>query len=213
MIRRLQYASGITPRIPSVADDVDRKACLSAPLPNRQRPIPVRQCRRGASVLRLLHARGPAAIGRRIGAIVVDAIQGIARGPGTHVSEERRVVVQPASAHRDTAAAVKAIRLMGRIQASLFGATPGRIFPAAVTIASTNQRAVLQPDVSRVRAEVHSAASASTTHRVAVSQVVRLRDGGAAAIALDMPAGSLPGWFGAAGDSQATKSLAREVET
>lgn len=83
------------------------------------------------AVLRLLVARGPAAIAGFIGTVVVDAIQRMHwRRAWPHIVQKRREIGQPALADRDPSAPVPGISGGKSVSAALFHGQPRAIFTA-----------------------------------------------------------------------------------
>jgi hypothetical protein len=79
----------------------------------------------------LLGARCPAAIVRRVIAVVVAAIERVLRGwPRAHIGEESHEIVTPAVAHPNAAAAVALKSSMAWIVAPAIQIKPGDVFNA-----------------------------------------------------------------------------------
>lgn len=90
---------------------------------------------RAISVLR--RTVSPSTVLGRVGAVVVDAVQGVFVWAASHVGKERRKTLAPPVAHADAPAAVSGIGLIGRPRASVFGALPCHPFSASTFSASS----------------------------------------------------------------------------
>lgn len=83
----------------------------------------------GATVVPLLHRCRPSAVLRTIRPIIIDAVQAVSFGTGSHVRDERPEVRAPTLAHGDSATAVVLVR---RIRLQLAAAT--HVQPRAIEI-------------------------------------------------------------------------------
>lgn len=117
-------------------DDVEQKyllrqACLSEPLPKRA-PLAVElDVPTAPVVVVLVNRQCPSAILRRVLAVVVDTFHGV---QGTrlrsHVSEERREVVQPLVTHRDATRPVVSVGPSASVVAPRLGSSPCSVLSA-----------------------------------------------------------------------------------
>jgi hypothetical protein len=94
--------------------------------------IPVHDKSRAAAVARLHRGRGPAAILRRIWALVVNPIKAVPRAwASAHIGQKHIVGVAPSCANRDAAAPIFRVRGRAPILASVDHRLPGAIFRRA----------------------------------------------------------------------------------
>jgi hypothetical protein len=107
-------------------------AQASGPFGDRKRLASVSERRTGASIVALLDARRPAAVARRVVAVVVDAFQSSALGSRAHVGVEVRKLV-PARTDLDAAPAVTRERGARWIRAALPHGLPHLIFGCPAT--------------------------------------------------------------------------------
>ena len=139
------------------------------------------------SIVRLLEPRRPAAILRRVRAVVVDTIKGIIRrGSRAHIGEKRFETDQPARAYPDATPSVTMPLGVRRIFAAIKHMSPRRIFRAtSPTPVAVGNRAFLE-------VVVMEAAAASG---MATPEVLRRNRCPATAVAGTDPVGSVaPVW-------------------
>lgn len=80
------------------------------------------------AIVRLLLSGGPFAVGRLVIAVIVDALQSVARWSLSHVVVERLERLTPTLADRDSTASIVDVSVPARIFATLFHGFPRVVF-------------------------------------------------------------------------------------
>jgi hypothetical protein len=182
----------------TLVNRIRRHLQSSAPCRNRERFAVVRDHAVASLVLVLLLRRRPAAILRRVRAVVVAPIKRVQRRRTfAHVGEERGEIMLPSVAHHDAASAVAWIRRVVRIRTALLRARPALVrHRAALTVAvgdlcdSLAHRAAARCRVAGAHSTQFIAACIATVatamHAAPVPPVVwwRVADDGQAAVSV-----------------------------
>ncbi len=153
-----------------------------------------------AFIVRLIDARGPAAILRRVRAVVVVSLNGVLRrGARPHVVQERREIVAPPVAHADATTSVVLVEGPLRVVTPLLNQSPHIVFRCASAL------------VCLVASTRRFSAQTSARFRATMRDVLSLVDAFLAAIAPTHPQAVLVFTTDKFKNNPAIEALANEI--
>jgi len=155
-------------------------------------------------VVALLDLGCPAAVCRLVVAIVIDAVDRMARWARSHVAQERGERLPPFVAHGDATPAVVRERLSTRVKAAALGVLPGTVFarPSPIDGRTMDSRARLRLFPLQ----------AATTFLTAASQIAAQSRNSQPAIAAADPVPVVATFFGSGFHNESAKPLARNID-
>lgn len=114
----------------------------------------------GASISHLHISRRPSTVFRRVGAVIVNAIDRVIRGwARTHVRDESRIVMQPSLAHINTAATVMAKGPIAWIRTAIFRGRPNHVLGRQASLTADASRGAVRQIQPRRRFAPDTAAT------------------------------------------------------
>lgn len=198
------WRQGIRDRQPVVQAFSDGRIAepnTSPPVADGQRLAVMSQPPVGPPVARLLRACGPAAVGRRVRAVVVDAVKLMsARRTSAHVANEGSEILAPLVAHSDSASAVAVELGVVSIVAARFCGRPHPVFghrASAMNCQTRSRGLVLQ---------------ATATADASTPQVFGAHQCYSAAVASASPHGFAVGALNAVRGHESPKPLAGQID-